>query len=130
MRPPVVRGVIRRRVLGDFRVDADAITRELPSRSRPKLHDDAGAVEEGVFIPRRWLVEPLAIDDVHSTSYLSDPSRLPKGSVEFDCRSSCATPSTSGWAPAICTSERTAVADGCAQPRVLGSRRGPAPPSG
>ena len=31
-----------------------------------------------------WKVEPLQVNDVHS-SYFSDPTRFPRGSVEFDC---------------------------------------------
>jgi hypothetical protein len=31
-----------------------------------------------------WCVEPLQIDEVHS-SYFSDTTRFPPGSVEFDC---------------------------------------------
>lgn len=221
MRLPVIRGVIRRRILVNFRVDPAVMQTQLPSRFRPKLHagrsiagiclirmesvrprlvpralglssenaahriavvwQSDGAEKEGVFIPRRdtgsalnhfaggrlfpgehhrarfavregsdtidlsmqsidgevsvrvrgklggrlpessrfsslaeasaffepgsvgysvtrdagrldglelrthgWSVEPLQIDDVHS-SYFSDRTRFPKGSVEFDC---------------------------------------------
>jgi hypothetical protein len=31
-----------------------------------------------------WRVEPLQVDDVHS-SYFSDEARFPRGSVDFDC---------------------------------------------
>ena len=31
-----------------------------------------------------WFVEPLQVDDVHS-SYFSDSTRFPQGTVEFDC---------------------------------------------
>ncbi len=31
-----------------------------------------------------WRVEPLQVDDVHS-SYFSDETRFPRGSVDFDC---------------------------------------------
>ena len=31
-----------------------------------------------------WSVEPLQVEQVHS-SYFSDETRFPKGSVEFDC---------------------------------------------
>jgi hypothetical protein len=31
-----------------------------------------------------WRVEPLQVDDVQS-SYFSDETRFPRGSVEFDC---------------------------------------------
>jgi uncharacterized protein YqjF (DUF2071 family) len=93
MRLPTIEGIIRRRILVNFRVDPEVIRRLLPSRFRPKLHqghaiagiclirledirpkmlpqivgissenaahriavqwDDNGALQEGVFIPRR-----------------------------------------------------------------------------
>ena len=221
MRLPVIQGVIRRRILVNFRVDPGVMQAQLPPRFRPKLHQghaiagiclirleavrprlvprflglssenaahriavhwetDAGE-KEGVFIPRRdtgsgmnqlaggrlfpgehhrarfavrespdridlamhstdgavsvrlrgrlggvlpgsscfsslpeassffepgslgysvtretgrldgielrthgWRVEPLQVDDVHS-SYFSDETRFPRGSVDFDC---------------------------------------------
>jgi hypothetical protein len=42
MKLPVVRGVIRRRILVDFRVDPAVIEEQLPSRFRSKLHLGAG----------------------------------------------------------------------------------------
>jgi hypothetical protein len=33
---------------------------------------------------REWRIEPLQVDDVHS-SYFADRARFPPGSVEFDC---------------------------------------------
>lgn len=39
MRLPVIEGVIRRRLLVNFRVDADVIARQLPTPFRPKLHN-------------------------------------------------------------------------------------------
>jgi hypothetical protein len=33
---------------------------------------------------RNWLVEPLAVEEVHS-SFFEDESQFPKGSIEFDC---------------------------------------------
>ncbi len=222
MRLPAIRGVIRRRILVNFRIDPEVMQRQLPSRFHPKLHAnhaiagiclirleairprfmppslvlasenaahrvavawqaDGGQKKEGVFIPRRdtgsilnrlaggtifpgepkharfeveeteetiklemqsddgqvavrvrgrlggglpttscfsslsvasrffepgslgysvtqesgrldgmelrtdgWYVEPLQLEDVHS-SYFSDSTRFPPGTVEFDC---------------------------------------------
>ena len=41
MRLPTIQGVIRRRLLVNFRVDPDVIQRQLPSRFRPKLLGDS-----------------------------------------------------------------------------------------
>ncbi len=94
LRLPTIRGIIRRRILVNYRVDPVVIERLLPARFRPKLHngwaiagiclirlehirprllpasfginsenvahrvavewdDDAGATQQGVYIPRR-----------------------------------------------------------------------------
>jgi len=39
MRLPVIQGIIRRRILANFRVDAQAMQREIPARFRPKLQN-------------------------------------------------------------------------------------------
>jgi Uncharacterized conserved protein (COG2071) len=39
MRLPTIQGIIRRRILANFRVDPQVMQRQLPSRFRPKLHD-------------------------------------------------------------------------------------------
>lgn len=45
----------------------------------------AGNRLDGVVLrTREWKVEPLAIDDVHS-SWFADPARFPPGSIAFDC---------------------------------------------
>jgi hypothetical protein len=36
---PTIQGIIRRRILANFRVDPQVMQRQLPSRFRPKLHD-------------------------------------------------------------------------------------------
>lgn len=40
MRLPIVHGVIRRRILVNFRVDAGVMQAQIPSRFRPKLHQE------------------------------------------------------------------------------------------
>ena len=44
MRLPVVRGVIDRRILVNYRVDPDVVARTLSSPFRPKLHRGYGFV--------------------------------------------------------------------------------------
>ena len=45
---------------------------------------DAGRLDGIELRTQGWSVEPLQVDDVHS-SYFSDEARFPKGSVAFDC---------------------------------------------
>jgi uncharacterized protein YqjF (DUF2071 family) len=39
MRLPTIQGIIRRRILANFRVDPQVMQRQLPSRFKPKLHN-------------------------------------------------------------------------------------------
>jgi hypothetical protein len=45
---------------------------------------DRGRLEGLKLVSPNWRVDPLAISDVHS-SWISDSSRFPAGSTEFDC---------------------------------------------
>ena len=45
---------------------------------------EAGRLDGIELRTHGWKVEPLQVDEVHS-SYFSDEARFPKGSVEFDC---------------------------------------------
>lgn len=56
MRLPVIQGVIRRRLLVNFRVDPDVIQAQLPPRFRPKLHD--GHAIAGICLIRLEAVRP------------------------------------------------------------------------
>lgn len=56
MRVPRVHGVIRRRLLVNFRVDPDAIQRMLPSPFRPKLHRDRAIA--GICLIRLEQIRP------------------------------------------------------------------------
>ena len=47
MKLPTIQGVIRRRLLVNFRVDRNVMQRALPSRFRPKLQ--AGHAIAGIF---------------------------------------------------------------------------------
>jgi len=56
MRLPTVGGVIRRRLLLNFRVDPEVITRQLPSPFIPKLHDGSGIA--GICLIRLEAIRP------------------------------------------------------------------------
>ncbi|MCA1630681.1 MAG: DUF2071 domain-containing protein [Acidobacteria bacterium] len=56
---PVVEGVIRRRVLVNFRVDAEVMRRQLPARFAPKLH--AGYAVAGICLIRLEEVRPKTL---------------------------------------------------------------------
>ncbi len=45
---------------------------------------EAGRLDGIELRTHGWRVEPLQVDEVHS-SYFGDETRFPKGSVEFDC---------------------------------------------
>src|SRR5258706_15982615 len=50
MRLPVIQGIIRRRILANFRVDPETMQREIPSRFQPKLQN--GMAVAGVCLIR------------------------------------------------------------------------------
>jgi Uncharacterized conserved protein (COG2071) len=56
MRLPVIQGVIRRRVLVNFRVAPDVMQAQLPSRFRPKLHQ--GHAIAGICLIRLQAIRP------------------------------------------------------------------------
>jgi Uncharacterized conserved protein (COG2071) len=56
MRLPVIQGVIRRRILVNFRVDPAVILTQLPSRFRPKTHD--GQAIAGICLIRLESLRP------------------------------------------------------------------------
>jgi len=62
MRLPVIQGVIRRRILANFRVDPDVMQREIPSRFRPKLHD--GFAVAGICLIRLEHVRPRLLPEI------------------------------------------------------------------
>lgn len=59
MRLPVLRGLIRRRLLVNFRVDPDAIQKLLPAPFRPKLHE--GYAVAGICLIRLEDVRPARL---------------------------------------------------------------------
>ncbi|HKY30518.1 MAG TPA: DUF2071 domain-containing protein [Pyrinomonadaceae bacterium] len=56
MRLPTIQGVIRRRILANFRVDPEVMQRQLPSRFTPKLHD--GYAVAGICLIRLEHIRP------------------------------------------------------------------------
>lgn len=59
MRFPNVHGIIRRRLLVNFRVDPDVIQRQLPEPFRPKLHD--GHAIAGICLIRLEEIRPKRV---------------------------------------------------------------------
>ncbi len=59
MRAPAIRGVIRRRILVNFRVDPGTMQAQLPSRFRPKLHADHAIA--GICLIRLEQLRPRAV---------------------------------------------------------------------
>jgi hypothetical protein len=62
MRLPTIQGVIRRRILANFRVDPQIMQRQLPSRFRPKLHD--GFAVAGICLIRLEHVRPKLMPEI------------------------------------------------------------------
>jgi uncharacterized protein YqjF (DUF2071 family) len=56
VRLPVIRGLIRRRILVNFRVDPGVMQAQLPPRFRPKLH--AGHAIAGICLIRLESIRP------------------------------------------------------------------------
>lgn len=56
MRLPTIQGVIRRRILANFRIDAEVMQRQIPARFRPKLHD--GFAVAGICLIRLEHIRP------------------------------------------------------------------------
>ena len=56
MRVPIIAGVIRRRILVNFRVDPEVMARQLPAPMRPKLH--GGAAIAGICLIRLEAIRP------------------------------------------------------------------------
>src|SRR5437870_7556174 len=59
MRLPILDGVIRRRVLVNYRVDPDLLARQLPAPFRPKLHDSAAVA--GICLIRLEQIHPAFV---------------------------------------------------------------------
>jgi hypothetical protein len=62
MRLPVIQGIIRRRILANFRVDPRVMQREIPSRFRPKLQN--GWAVAGICLIRLEHIRPRVFPEV------------------------------------------------------------------
>jgi hypothetical protein len=62
MRLPVIQGVIRRRILANFRVDPETMQSEIPARFQPKLQK--GFAVAGVCLIRLEHIRPRAMPEI------------------------------------------------------------------
>jgi Uncharacterized conserved protein (COG2071). len=62
MRLPIIQGVIRRRILANFRVDPEVMQNQLPSRFRPKLHE--GFAVAGICLIRLEHIRPRRLPSI------------------------------------------------------------------
>lgn len=62
MRLPIIRGIIRRRILANFRVDPETMQREIPSRFRPKLQN--GFAVAGICLIRLEHIRPRSMPEI------------------------------------------------------------------
>jgi hypothetical protein len=62
MRLPTIAGIIRRRLLVNFRVDPDIMRRHLPARFRPKLHKDYAVA--GICLIRLEHIRPKVLPSI------------------------------------------------------------------
>src|ERR1051325_4037843 len=66
MKLPIIHGVIRRRILVNFRVDPETMQAQLPSRFKPKLHD--GSAVAGICLIRLEQIRPESIPRIFGIS--------------------------------------------------------------
>src|SRR5215470_15052763 len=66
MRLPTIEGVIRRRILVNYRVDPRVIRNDLPTRFRPKLHD--GQAVAGICLIRLEHIRPKSLPELIGAS--------------------------------------------------------------
>src|SRR6266567_9057650 len=62
MRLPTIQGIIRRRILANFRIDPDVMQRHMPSRFRPKLHN--GFAVAGICLIRLEHIRPKLMPEI------------------------------------------------------------------
>lgn len=66
MKLPTIQGVIRRRILANFRIDPQVMQERLPSRFRPKLHQ--GFAIAGICLIRLEQIRPKSIPQMMGLS--------------------------------------------------------------
>src|SRR5687768_12487571 len=62
MRLPTIQGIIRRRILANFRIDAEVMQKQIPARFRPKLHE--GYAVGGICLIRLEHIRPRLMPEV------------------------------------------------------------------
>ena len=62
MRLPTIQGIIRRRILANFRIDPQVMQRQLPSRFRPKVHN--GFAVAGICLIRLEHIRPRLMPEI------------------------------------------------------------------
>lgn len=62
MRLPTIQGIIRRRILANFRIDPEVMQKEIPGRFRPKLHE--GFAVGGICLIRLEHIRPRLMPEV------------------------------------------------------------------
>ena len=62
MRLPIIQGLIRRRILANFRVEPEVMQREIPSRFRPKLQN--GFAVAGICLIRLEHIRPRSLPEI------------------------------------------------------------------
>src|SRR5687767_1615070 len=62
MKLPTIQGLIRRRILANFRVDPAIMQRQLPARFRPKLHN--GFAVAGICLIRLEHIRPQRLPEI------------------------------------------------------------------
>ena len=62
MKLPTIQGVIRRRILANFRVEPEVMQRQLPPRFRPKLHN--GYAVAGICLIRLEHIRPQRMPEI------------------------------------------------------------------
>lgn len=66
MRLPTIQGIIRRRILANFRVAPEVMQSQLPTRFRPKLHD--GYAVAGICLIRLEHIRPKLLPEIAGLS--------------------------------------------------------------
>ena len=74
MKLPVIVGTIRRRILVNFRVDADVMPAQLPDRFEPKLHN--GSAIAGICLIRLEEIRPKHLPAMFGISSENAAHRL------------------------------------------------------
>jgi uncharacterized protein YqjF (DUF2071 family) len=62
MRLPTIQGIIRRRILANFRIDPEVMQKQIPARFRPKLHE--GFAIGGICLIRLEHIRPRLMPEV------------------------------------------------------------------